>query len=100
MPTGCKAAYEVAVFWKNFNNIIEVTLDKPITLNDNDAIVATIGENIVVKNATAGSVVRVYAVDGAMIASEVATEGDVVIEAPVKGIYIVKVGKQTVKVII
>ena len=47
-----------------------------------------------------GSVVRVYTADGAMIASEVATEGDVIIEAPVKGVYVVTVGKQTVKVII
>ena len=99
VPIGCKAAYEVANYWKNFN-IIEITLDKPITLNDNDVIVATIGDNIVVKNATVGSVVRVYTADGAMIASEVTTDGDVIIEAPAKGIYVVKVGKQTVKVII
>ena len=65
-----------------------------------DVIVATVGDNIVVKNAQLGSVVNVYASNGAMIASEVATEGDVIIEAPVKGVYVVKVGKQTVKVII
>ena len=100
VPIGCKATYEVTDYWENFNNIIEVTLDAPVTLNDNVAIVATIGENIVVKNATAGSVVCVYAVDGAMIASEFATEGDVIIEAPVKGVYVVTVGKQAVKVII
>ena len=69
-------------------------------VNGDDVIVATIGDNIVVKNAQLGSNVRVYAADGAMIASEVATEGDVIIEAPVKGVYVVKVGKQTVKVII
>ncbi|MEE1365630.1 MAG: leucine-rich repeat protein [Muribaculaceae bacterium] len=65
-----------------------------------DVIVATVGDNIVVKNAQLDSVVNVYASNGAMIASEVATEGDVIIEAPVKGVYVVKVGKQTVKVII
>ena len=53
-----------------------------------------------VKNAPLGSSVRVYAADGALIASEVATEGDVIIEAPAKGVYVVTVGKQTVKVII
>ena len=99
VPVGCKSAYQSANYWKNFN-IINDTLDNPITLNDNDAIVATIGENIVIKNAMVGSVVRVYAVDGTMIASEVATEGDVIIEVPAKGIYVVTVGKQTVKVII
>ena len=100
VPVGCKAAYEVADYWENFNNIIEVTLDAPVTLNDNDAIVATIGDNIVVKNATVGSVVRVYTADGAMIATGVATDGDIVVEVPAKGIYVVTVGKQTVKVII
>ena len=65
-----------------------------------DVIVATIGDNIVVKNAKLGSIVNVYASNGALVASEEATDGSVVIEAPVKGVYVVKVGKQTVKVII
>ena len=65
-----------------------------------DVIVATIGDNIVVKNAKLGSVVNVYASNGALVASEVATDGSVVIEAPVKGVYVVTVGKKTVKVII
>ena len=99
VPVGCKSVYKSAGYWKNFNIIID-TLDNPITLNDNDVTVASIGDYIVVKNATVGSVVRVYTADGAMIASEVATEGDVIIEAPVKGVYVVKVGKQTVKVIV
>ena len=100
VPIDCKATYEVADYWENFNNIIEITLDNPITLNDNNVTVASIGDYIVVKNAMVGSVIRVYTADGAMIASEFATEGDVIIEAPAKGIYVVKVGKQTVKVII
>ncbi|MBO5747403.1 MAG: Ig-like domain-containing protein, partial [Muribaculaceae bacterium] len=65
-----------------------------------DVIVATVGDNIVVKNAKLGSIVNVYASNGALVASEEATDGSVVIEAPVKGVYVVKVGKQTVKVII
>ena len=69
-------------------------------VNGDDVIVATVGDNIVVKNAQLGSVVNVYASNGALIASEEATDGSVVVEAPVKGVYVVKVGKQTVKVII
>ena len=99
VPVGCKSAYQSAIYWRNFN-IINDTLDNPITLNDNDAMVAAVGDNIVVKNATAGSVVRVYVVDGAMIASEVATEGDVIIEAPAKGIYIVAVDGKSFKVMV
>jgi hypothetical protein len=99
VPVGCKAAYKNAEYWENFYRIKD-TLDNPVMLNDNDVMVATIGDNIVVKNATAGSVVRVYAVDGAMIASEVATEGDVIIEAPVKGIYVVAVDGKSFKVMV
>ena len=69
-------------------------------VNGDAVIVATVGDNIVVKNAQLGSVVNVYASNGALVASEEATDGSVVVEAPVKGVYVVKVGKQTVKVII
>ena len=65
-----------------------------------DVIVATIGDNIVVKNAKLGSNVRVYAADGAMIASEEATDGSVVVEAPIKGIYIVSVDGKSFKVMV
>ena len=69
-------------------------------VNGDDVIVATIGDNIVVKNAQLGSNVRVFAADGAMIASEVATDSDVVIEAPVKGIYIVAIDCKSFKVMV
>ena len=68
VPVGCKSAYHSANYWKNFN-IINATLDNPITLNDNNVTVASIGDYIVVKNSTVGSVVCVYAAVGALIAS-------------------------------
>ena len=67
-------------------------------VNGIDVIVATIGDNIVVKNAPLGSNVRVYAADGSIITSHVATDGDVVIEAPVKGIYVVAIDGKSFKV--
>jgi len=69
-------------------------------VNGNDVIVATIGDNIVVKNAKLGSNVRVYATDGSTITSEIATDGDVVIEAPVKGIYVVAIDGKSFKVLV
>ena len=69
-------------------------------VNGNDVIVATIGDNIIVKNAKLGSNVRVYAADGSIITSHVATDGDVVIEAPVKGIYVVAIDGKSFKVMV
>ena len=68
-------------------------------VND-DVVVATIGDDIVVKNAPLGSSVRVYAADGSIISSEVPTDGDVVVEAPIKGVYIVSVNGKTFKVMV
>lgn len=67
---------------------------------DSETTVATIGNNIVVKNAAVGSMVRVYAADGVMIASESATDGNAVVEAPAKGIYVVVVDGKSYKVIV
>ena len=69
-------------------------------VSGNNVVVATIGDNIVVKNAPLGDIVNVYDSNGALVKSVTATDGSVVIEAPIKGIYLVKIGKQTVKVII
>ena len=69
-------------------------------VNGNDVIVATIGDNIVVKNAKLGSNVRVYAADGSIITSEIATDSDVVVEAPAKGIYVVAIDGKSFKVMV
>ena len=69
-------------------------------VNGDEVIVATIGENIVVKNAKLGSNVIVYAADGRIISSEIATDDDLVIEAPVKGIYIVAIDSKSFKVMV
>ena len=68
-------------------------------VND-DVVVATIGDDIVVKNAPLGSSVRVYAADGGLIASKVATDGDVVVEAPVNGVYVVVVDGKSFKLMV
>ena len=69
-------------------------------VNGDEVIVATIGDNVVVKNAKLGSNVIVYAADGRIISSEVATDGDVVIEALAKGIYVVVVDDKSFKVMV
>lgn len=67
---------------------------------DGEVAVTTIGNDIVVKNATVGSMVRVYAADGVMIASKSVTDGNAVVEAPAKGIYVVVVDGKSYKVIV
>ena len=61
-------------------------------------IVTTIESGIVVKNAPLGSNIRVYAADGSIVASKVAIDGNVVIAAPIKSLYIVTVDGKSFKV--
>ena len=67
---------------------------------DGEVAVTTIGNDIVVKNAAVGSMVRVYAADGVMIASKSVTDGNAVVEAPAKGIYVVVVDGKSYKVMV
>ena len=67
---------------------------------DSETTVATIGNDIVVKNAAVGSIVRIYAADGVMIASKSVTDGNAVVEAPAKGIYVVMVDSRSYKVMV
>ena len=69
-------------------------------VNGDNVIVATIGDNIVVKNAKLGSVVNVYSSNGALIKSMTATDGSVVIEAPIKGIYVITIDGKSFKVMV
>lgn len=67
---------------------------------DSEVAVTTIGNDIVVKNVAVGSMVRVYAADGVMIASKSVTDGNAVVEAPAKDIYVVVVDGKSYKVIV
>ena len=69
-------------------------------VDGDNVIVATIGDNIVVKNAKLGSVVNVYSSNGALIKSMTATDGSVVIEAPIKGIYVITIDGKSFKVMV
>ncbi len=69
---------------------------------DTDAgvVITTRGNDIIVANVSNGLEVNVYSADGALIRSEKSVGDTIYIEAPVKGIYLIKVGTKTVKVII
>ena len=67
---------------------------------DSSIIVTTRDNNIIIANIPYGVDVKVYSADGALIRTEKSVGETIRIEAPSKGIYFIKVGKQTSKVII
>lgn len=67
---------------------------------DAGVVITTRGNDIIVANVSNGLEVNVYSADGALIRSEKSVGDTICVEAPVKGIYLVKVGTKTVKVVI
>ena len=97
VPVGSKEAYANATGWKNFTNIVE---DDEITglentLTDNEVSVSVENGNIVINGAD-NAKVEVYSVNGQCVYSGTATT----IPVTAKGLYIVKVGNKSYKVIL
>lgn len=69
-------------------------------VNGENVIVMTIGDNILVKDTSLGSNVNVYSADGALVKSVIATDGNVVVEIPTMGVYIVVVDGESFKVMV
>ena len=67
---------------------------------EDNVVVTTSDDNIIVSNAPVGANVKLYEANGALIRSEKSAGEPIWVKAPTKGIYLIKVGKQTIKVVI
>ena len=97
VPVGSKSAYANATGWSDFTNIIEDDVKTGVesTFADNSVNVSVENGNIVV-NGTENVNIEVYNVNGQCIYNGTATT----IPISAKGLYIVKVGNTTHKVIL
>ena len=64
------------------------------------AVVSFVNDNIVIKSDAIGSPIAVYSVTGALMRTAEVEEGATVIDNIEEGIYLVRVGKNTKKVIV
>ena len=77
---------------KAFSGIVEVE-----SLN---FYVKVVGDDIVICDAELGSQVAVYGIDGLLVGAKEVVDMQTIIAAPIKGIYLVKVGETMVKVLV
>ena len=101
IPEGTKEAYDISP-WNEFGNIVETGsagTDEAVSDIQGAVSIYALSGNIIIENAAPGTPLTVYTANGTIfyggITSETATE----ISVPA-GIYIVKCGKQTQKVIL
>ena len=97
VPAGSLEAYKNANEWEDFEIIIELA---PTGIEsataDGQLSVAATGNGISVSGAKGA--VEVYTVGGALLTRTTATGGRTEIALPARGLYLVKVGKQILKV--
>lgn len=97
VPKGAKAAYEANEEWKKFGTIVESDGSSVNEFEAAKAVIWGADNTVYVKNAESGTVVNVYDLTGAVVASGVA-DGDLALQVAAKGVYIVKAGKAVAKV--
>jgi len=100
VPSGTISKYKNSEVWKEFNNIREGI---PSSINtDKTSLIKIYAESnsIIVQDAEIGETISVYSESGILIKNIKATDNINRIELSDKGIYIVRIGNQSFKVIL
>ena len=94
VPVGCGSAYRKAEHWANFTNIVESIDSRVEALQDENIRVYTVDNSLHVENG--GEVYQVYTLAGQLVY----TGNDSIIPLDNPGIYIVRTGERSQKVIV
>ena len=94
VPVGCGSAYRKAEHWANFTNIVESIDSRVEALQDENIHVYTVDNSLHVENG--GEVYQVYTLAGQLVY----TGNNSIIPLENPGIYIVRTGKRSQKVIV
>ena len=79
--------------------IIDVTGIEENTAETSSVSAVVVGDAVKIYGATAGETIDVYTVNGVLVSSAVAVEGENEISVPAQGVLIVKVGDEVVKIV-
>ena len=100
----CKILLQANSNGKLCEKYINVTFDPNTGILDTQvarkSLVAVYGNEVTVNGAAAGSDVMVYSASGTLVATAKASAGSALFTLPTAGIYIVKVGGETTKIVI
>lgn len=99
VPVGSKSLYASAFQWKGFANIVE-DLTSAVPAATATLLKISVHNGILqVSGAVAGETITVYTLQGTTLFSQKADAATAAINLPVKGIYMVRVGAKSIKVI-
>jgi len=99
VPAGSKTAYSSALYWKDFTNIVEDLPAATFNAKASNFKISTENGKAVISGLSQGTSLAVYNLQGTAIYDQKATAETVSVNLPARGVYVVKVGAESVKVL-
>jgi hypothetical protein len=99
VPVGSKSLYASAFQWKGFSNIVEGFTSAVSMATVSNVKVSVQNGQLQVSGTVAGETITVYTLQGITIYKQKASAATVEINLPVQGMYVVRVGAESVKVV-
>ena len=101
VPVGCSSAYKIAPYWSNFTNISETNIPSGISENGlNKSGITLTTDGIVLQTSGTNTPFAIYNTAGQLIKSGIIKDKTLKIQFIAKGIFIVKIGRSTEKIIL
>ncbi|MBN1463914.1 MAG: leucine-rich repeat protein [Paludibacteraceae bacterium] len=99
VPVGSKILYETANQWKDFLNIVEDLPNAVKNATSTKFKVITQNNQAIISGIPIGEIIIIYNLQGTAIYNQQANAESVIVNLPAPGVYVVKVGLQSLKVI-
>ena len=101
VPVGAKTTYENTPYWRTFEQIIETKFDTGIRKQQNQHYRITSSETkITISGTSEGDCISVFSSNGLLLKKITTNENPVSFNLPYRGIYIIKMPLETVKIIL
>jgi len=98
VPVGTKSLYQAATVWKDFTSIV-ADVTPVFNAKASNLKITTENGKAVISGLSQGTPLAVYNLQGTAIYNQQATSETVSINLPARGVYVVKVGNESVKVV-
>lgn len=99
VPVGSASAYDGAVQWTDFINIVEDLPAAVFNTKSSNLKITTQNNKAILSGLPAGEVVSVYNLQGSIIYNQQVDTESITISLPAHGIYVLKVGGECVKIL-
>lgn len=99
VPTGSKSLYEVAEQWKDFINIVVFTPTADKNISENTLQTNVINGQLIIKQIPYSPKISIYNTQGVNVYTKQMVDDNLTLNLPANGMYVLKVGSLTKKIV-